>query len=383
MFQNFILLFSLATMLGAATNVQRSGKYEVTLREPEGGLSAQEEMQIEFRVVDTSRVDPVMGAAGVIRARIEGVVEMPAMAGMPKVVEIAHPEGVPGEYGLHPMFAHGGEFKLTLKIAPPAGQAFEVSFPLQVGDARSATKATIKPYRLEVVSSPKNPKAGEPADLTIRVIRDATKEPITAFDLTHEHPLHLIVVRADLGVFAHLHPALGENGVFRVKHVFPTGGEYHLFADAAPRAAGSQVLMAALKVNGKSEAKFDLSKADRGTKRQVQGVVVDLDAPAIEPVKKSVTLRTSVRDAQGNPVTNLEPYLGAMGHFILIHEDGVTMVHSHPDERGAGPDFGKDGVVPFLSRFPKPGLYRGWAQFQRAGTVITADFILEAGGPAK
>ncbi len=372
-----ILLFcvAFATTLNAAT--ERAGKYEITLREPDGGLSAQEEMQLEFRVVDTSRVDPVMGPAGVIRAKIEGIVEMPAMRGMPKVVEIAHPEGVPGEYGLHPTFAHGGEFKLTLKIAPPGDQPFEVTFPLQVADAKAVTRTTVKPYRLEIVSSPKNPKVGEPAELTIRVLRETPKETVTAFDLTHEHPLHLIVVRADLGTFSHEHPALGENGIFKIRYAFPSAGEYHLFADTAPRAAGSQVLMATLKVNGKAEPKFDFSKADRKLERETGGVVVSLDAATSRPVKRSVTVTATVRDPKGNPITDLEPYLGAMGHFILIHEDGVTMVHSHPDERD--PAVGKNGVIPFLSRFPKPGRYRGWAQFQRAGKVITADFILEAG----
>jgi len=375
-FRSLILCLVLTTSLPAA--VQRAGKYEITLREPEGGLFAQEEMQLEFRVVDTSRVDPVMGPAGVIRAKIEGVVEMPSMRGMPKLVEIAHPEGVPGEYGLHPTFAHGGEFKLTLKIAPAGDAPIEVSFPLQVADAKPATKTTIKPYRLEVISSPKSPKAGEPTELTVRVIRDATKEAISLFDLTHEHPLHLIVVRADLGVFSHEHPALGEKGVFRIRYTFPSAGEFHLFADTAPQAAGSQVLMAVLKVVGKAEPKFDLAKSDRTLQRTAGGVVVSLDATAALPVKRSVTVTATVRDPQGGAISDLEPYLGAMGHFILIHEDGVTMVHSHPDERD--PAVGKNGVVPFLSRFPKPGLYRGWAQFQRAGKVITADFTLEAGG---
>ncbi len=372
-----VLLFGLIVVSTLAAATQRAGKYEIVLREPQGGLSAQEEMQLEFRVVDTSRVDPVMGPVGVIRAKIESLVEMPAMMTMAKLSETAHPEGVPGEYGLHPTFAHGGEYRLTLKIAPPGDAPFEVVFPLQVADAKAATKATIRPYRLEVTSSPKNPKVGEAVDLTVRVLREATKDAVTAFDLTHEHPLHFIIVRADLANFSHQHPALTGNGVFRLRYTFTTSGEYHLFADTAPRGAGSQILMTPLKVGGKAEPKFDLTKADRGVGRQVDGMIVDLDASGVQPVRKSVTVRASVRDAQGKLLTDLEPYLGAMGHFILIHEDGVTMVHSHPDERDA--NVGKDGIVPFLSRFPKPGLYRGWAQFQRAGKVLTADFILEAG----
>jgi hypothetical protein len=54
---------------------------------------------------------------------------------------------------------------------------------------------------------------------------------------------------------------------------------------------------------------------------------------------------------------------------MLVHEDGVTFVHSHPDENGG---------LNFLSRFPKPGLYRGWLQFKRNGRVCTADFLFRA-----
>ena len=66
---------------------------------------------------------------------------MPEMPGMPKFTETAHAEGVPGDYGIHPTFAHGGAYRLKLTIHPPAAEAFTVEFPLEVLDAseRSAS----------------------------------------------------------------------------------------------------------------------------------------------------------------------------------------------------------------------------------------------------
>jgi hypothetical protein len=78
----------------------------------------------------------------------------------------------------------------------------------------------------------------------------------------------------------------------------------------------------------------------------------------------------------GRPPPDLEPYLGALGHLMVVHQDGETFVHCHPDERAPATE---PGVIRFLARFPKPGLYRGWGQFQRAGRVITTDFVLRAG----
>ena len=38
-----------------------------------------------------------------------------------------------------------------------------------------------------------------------------------------------------------------------------------------------------------------------------------------------------------------------------------------------------DGALPFLARFPRPGRYRGWLQFQRHGVVVTSAILVEAG----
>jgi hypothetical protein len=53
-----------------------------------------------------------------------------------------------------------------------------------------------------------------------------------------------------------------------------------------------------------------------------------------------------------------------------MHEDAATFVHSHPAD---------DRSMDFLARFPKPGMYRGWLQFQRAGRIETAEFTFRAG----
>jgi hypothetical protein len=61
--------------------------------------------------------------------------------------------------------------------------------------------------------------------------------------------MHLIAVRRDLAHFAHEHPAQ-DGSDFRLRFTFPSGGDYRVFADVAPKGAGSQILMAKLKVGG-------------------------------------------------------------------------------------------------------------------------------------
>jgi len=379
-----ILVFLLSSVCPLApAQVQRSGNYEVILRLPPDGLFAQEEMEIEFRVVDATQVDPLLGPAPLVRARITSVIDMPSMAGMPKLEEFAHPEGVPGEYGVHPTFAHGGEYRMTLAIAPLAGDPFTVEFLLPVQDASAARtrKPKPRPYTVEVKSKPGRPKAGEPVLLEFRIRhRDRPRETVSAFEVVHEKLMHLLLVRDDLGYFGHEHPDMSPDGVFRFSFAFPTAGDYHLFVDIAPRGAGSQVLLAKLKASGKPDARFDVTRASTDARSPVKknaGTQVELDTGGRLPARKTTGVTFRLRDAAtGRAITDLQPYLGAMGHLILIHQDAVTFVHSHPDEREPG--VGRDGNVPFLVRLPKPGLYRGWSQFQRNGAILTTDFIVEA-----
>lgn len=359
----------------------RAGKYEVSLRLPVDGLAAQEEMQIEYRVVDATQVDAVMGAGPVIRALARSVIDMPTMPGMAKMTESAHPEGVPGEYGVHPTFPHGGEYRLQLFISPPGGSEFTVSFPLQVGDAVTAKnrKAKPRPFYAEIRATPKSPKAGEPAELEVSVFsRTAGNARVKEFDIQHERPMHLIVVREDLGVFSHEHPEPAADGSFRLRFAFPHAGEYTLFVDVAPKGAGGQVLPVRLKVGGKKSERFAIG-AEKLTGETASGSVQVAFTETQFVAGKTLRMSCRILDAKsGAPVNDLQPYLGALGHLILVHEDGETFVHSHPDE--LDPENGRDGHLAFLARFPKPGRYRAWVQMQRAGVVETGAFTVVAAG---
>lgn len=380
----FVLLIASLAMSGTAFAqkkgdfVKKSGKYAVELRIPEEGLFAEEEIDIEFHVTDTSEVDPVQGAAPVVKATVSALVSMPAMPAMPKQKPVTHTEGVPGDYGVVAYFPHGGEYQLDLTITPPNEKAFTVSFRVPVQDPGDGKKRKPKPkpFLLELTSNPKNPKAGEPAELTFLIKNRATKKIVTEYDIAHEQLMHLIIVSKDLSQFAHEHPELQPGGRFTIRYTFPTGGEYRLFTDIAPRGAGSQVLMQPLKVSGTAPPATIWKPSS--TLEPVSGVLATLqNTAALLPAKRSLTLTFGLKETgAGQPVVDLQPWLGAMGHLILIHEDGETFVHSHPDEMDTMN--GKNGKIDFLARLPKPGLYRGWLQVQRAGQILTFPFTATA-----
>ena len=76
--------------------------------------------------------------------------------------------------------------------------------------------------------------------------------------------------------------------------------------------------------------------------------------------------------ATGAPVTNLQPYLGASAHLLIVSADLSVAIHVHPEGAlTAGPEIGFEPLL------PGPGPYKLWIQVQRGGTVITVPFIIE------
>jgi hypothetical protein len=366
----------------------RAGPYEISLRLPPAGLYAGEEMGIEFRVDRTDKTDPGGGPSPLTWARIEGLADMPSMPSMARFDEIAHGEGIPGVYGVHPTFPHGGDYRLCLTILPPEIQpigdprpteAFTVEFPLTVFDATSSPtreSAKVRPFVLDGLATPRHPVAGEPVDLEIRVRVAGSFEQreVVDFDIQHEKLMHLFIVSEDLAEFAHEHPEPAGPGVFRLARRFARPGRYRIFVDVAPKGAGAQVLATSLVVGGSAPP------AAASPPRAASDTRVALLLPeGGVPVGRTVTVTAVLTDAMGRPVRDLEPWLGALGHLLLVHHDVETFAHAHPDDREVG--VGKNGRVPFLVRLPRPGQYKGWLQVRRKGSVETVEVALEAVRP--
>ncbi|MCX6379092.1 MAG: FixH family protein [Armatimonadetes bacterium] len=383
-FTSVAISFAALALVSIATHAQikpiekKIGKYAITIRVPEA-IYAEEVTDIEFRLGDTSNNDPVLGAEGVIRAKTLAKITMPAMPGMPAQKPKIHTEGVPGDYGIETYFPHGGEYLVELELtAPGETMPIKVSFTVDVKDAEAVKnrKPKPKPFFLEITNKPVA-KAGEPTPLVLAIREMKTKAIVKEFDIAHEKLFHLIMVSKDLGWFVHEHPEPQADGTFTISQTFPAGGEYRVFADVAPKGAGSNVLLTVLKVSGDAPTWNSMLKPTPTT-TEADGVRAQLkfgENPL--PIGKTTPLTFLLTDAvTSKPITDLEPYLGAMGHLLLIHQDGQTFVHSHPMEDDIATAAAKGGSVAFNARFPKPGIYKAWGQFQRGGKVVTLSFVM-------
>lgn len=103
---------------------------------------------------------------------------------------------------------------------------------------------------------------------------------------------------------------------------------------------------------------------------------VRVTTPIEIKANEDVDITFGIYDVFGNPITDLEPLMGAGSHSVIVSRDVRQFLHVHPSEEVQA-DWRGGPTVSFKTKFAYPGLYKVWEQFQHHGRIITADFILE------
>lgn len=201
--------------------------------------------------------------------------------------------------------------------------------------------------------------------------------PVEAYTPSHEKPLHLIAVRRDLASYQHVHPVLGNDGVWRTRLDLSRAGDYRLIADFVPAADGEPVTLGTdLSVAGEY-APQPLPAPSRTAR--VGDYTVTLDGRLVPGEESALTLSVS---SGGRPVTDLQPYLGAYGHLVVLRDGDLAYLHVHPDgEPGDGTTRPGPGIR-FFTTTPSPGTYRLFVDFRHEGVVRTAEFTVSTDGRA-
>jgi hypothetical protein len=203
--------------------------------------------------------------------------------------------------------------------------------------------------------------AGAQRAVTFRVL-DAHGRAVTAYDERHERDLHLIVLaESNLRDFQHVHPTLGRSGVWSVR-LDLAPGPYRVYADTQPAGADAMVLQGRLLATGGKPVVQPLPGPSATTR-------IGRYAVALSTEHGRTTFRVSL---DGRPVTDLQPYLGAYGHLVVIREDDLAYLHAHPEEGPAGPD------VAFDVEFDEAGRHALYLDFKHGGVVRTAIFTVDA-----
>jgi hypothetical protein len=235
----------------------------------------------------------------------------------------------------------------------------------------------------------------------------------------HNHLVHMYVIRLpEMERVWHLHPELTGSAEFTQQLPPMPAGRYQIFADLVhesglPETVTTELTLPA--VAGKPLAGDDstgdgppLSQADfeRSVAALPDGgrMVWERDRDQFE-TKTLEWFRFRVEDAAGQPVRDLELYMGMPGHAAFVRDDLSVFAHVHPT--GSVPmaalalaqpemasmhamhmmhgmkmdDPAIPPVVSFPYGFPKAGHYRIFVQVKRAGRVETGIFDTKVTGP--
>ena len=297
--------------------------------------------------------------------------------------------------------------------APEGSTAKEAE--AKTGAESGGMKARTDSTKLAFSSEPSALPVGKAAAWTLNISDAKSGQPVNDFAVVHDKLMHLIVVKKDLSWFNHIHPEYKGNGTFTVPASLPTSGDYKLYADYTPKDGGNEVAQHEFSAGSATTATPQLVPDKMSGAWMTKKVVAH---PEGEPNKKGgatyevalmpmpmpllagqdTMLHFHVRDAKGQPVKDLQPYLGALGHCVILSQDTSKYLHSHPMEGGmdeaggmnhdmskmgemkssAPPKSGGPDVM-FHTNFPTAGLYKTWGQFMHKGKIITVPFVVTVG----
>lgn len=233
-------------------------------------------------------------------------------------------------------------------------------------DLKAVNSTMEKAYQVVVTTSAKHIQAAKPVELSFAVKH---KGEIVPLDVAHEMKYHLMVVSDDLTWFRHIHPEEQADGTYTITETFPAGGKYTLFSDLKPSDGEPTVDKQHLDVSGESSS----TNEDVATKfvSEVDGYKVTLINGRDFKTNRTQDLEISIEKA-GKKLSesDLEQYLGASAHIVMIGKVDKEFLHIHPVTDSRFPVFAQTHIK-------EAGLYRMWAQFKIDGVVHTADFTVD------
>ncbi len=313
--------------------------------------------------------------------------------------------------------------------APAGSSAAEAE--AKTGDHHGDEAHELTPHThstdLTFSSEPSLLTPGVTALWTLKITDKKTGRPVNDYTLVHDKLMHLIVVSRDLKWFNHLHPELRPDGKFVVSAQLPRAGSYKLYADYTPKGEEQEIAQHAFATAGetarplkaqlvpdKAQGMWMVKNETSHPEGDPAGAAGGNYQVALMPMPMKLVagqdamLHFQVRDANGQPISDLQPYLGALGHCVILSDDSDVYLHSHPmgasmeGMKGMNHDMGDgkmegmkmDGMkmdapttasgpdVIFHTNFPRAGLYKVWGQFKHKGKVVTAPFVVNVAAGA-
>src|SRR3989344_1090513 len=214
--------------------------------------------------------------------------------------------------------------------------------------------------------------------------------------IEHEKLMHVIGVRSDMNEFFHIHPEfLADNSsIFSIEHTFQKPGLYKIWSSI--KKDGTDYVYGHPEVNINGLGSRENKKVFFSRNAITGNYQVSLASSDTVVKGREIDLSFDIHTLNGQEI-NVEDYLGAQMHLVLIKDDWSQFIHTHPADGDHGhsrapvlinevlangddhsSESGGDEVISFAVTFPEAGLYKAFAQFQPQGIDLPADEALLA-----
>ncbi|WP_414622687.1 hypothetical protein [Calothrix sp. CCY 0018] len=189
---------------------------------------------------------------------------------------------------------------------------------------------------------------------------------------TKPHQMQMVVVSNDLRFFDLVQASYKNNQNIEVKPKFPAPGEYTVFSDYNPSGEKEQVSVEKVSIPGEVPFPTELESYSKTKTFTDTKIDLNLSEPNIKAGKK-VTLKFDLKQASNNkPIKDLKSYLGQKANLVVIKSSSSLGKTDYIDTETIKKS--PNNQVHFTTKFPQPGTYKLWLQFNRDGKVKTADF---------
>jgi hypothetical protein len=222
---------------------------------------------------------------------------------------------------------------------------------------------TAEGYALRAVEPIQKPGKDVLVELAVTAPGD---QVISELDEDAGEHMHLIAFRRDLTGYQHIIPQQGEGtswwGILNL-----TPGPWHVIIHFQSKALGREITLATdFTVSGNYRPE-PLPPTDDQVR--IKGLTVTRTGELSTSANSSTAI--TVTD-DGQPVTDLRPAHGEMGHSVLIRPADLGYLHMHSTSTGTGPRLDLLGTV------PDRGIYRLFVEFYRGDKLYLAPFTVQA-----
>ncbi|TAL35468.1 MAG: hypothetical protein EPN97_07280 [Alphaproteobacteria bacterium] len=195
----------------------------------------------------------------------------------------------------------------------------------------------------------------------------------------HTKKLHLLVLDDRMTDYQHLHPeSAGDR--WRFSFTPRTAHDYKIWADVQVKGEAPQMMAILLK--GAEPCKESCVDNMPVMKAEFSGNKAELSFTGGPVAGTPAEGKVSIVSADGKPLEDLEPVMGAYAHIAAFTGDFRNLAHVHP--MGAAPEKEKDrGAAPlsFMLHPEKPGVLKLFVQIKVDGENVFLPFSAEVKEP--